>query len=69
MPPVCKADSDDRVFRSLRARGQSARELGQEVCLIGHGQLLSVEDRDKLGDAVGPDYRPDGRVRPGHLTG
>src|SRR5258705_1378714 len=24
MPPACKADSDDSVFRSLRARGQSA---------------------------------------------
>jgi hypothetical protein len=23
----------------------------------------------KLGDAAGPDYRPDGRARPGHLTG
>jgi hypothetical protein len=23
----------------------------------------------KLGDAAAPDYRPDGRVGPGHLTG
>jgi hypothetical protein len=23
----------------------------------------------KLGDCLAPDYRPDGRVRPGHLTG
>jgi hypothetical protein len=23
----------------------------------------------KLGDCAGPNYRPDGRVHPGHLTG
>ena len=28
MPPVCEADSDDRIFRNLRAHGQSVRELG-----------------------------------------
>jgi hypothetical protein len=37
MPPVRKADGDDSAFRKLRARGQSERELGQQVCLIGHG--------------------------------
>jgi hypothetical protein len=42
MPPVGKADSDNRVFRSFRTCGQRVRELGQEVCLIGHGSFLSV---------------------------
>ena len=28
VPIVCKADSNDSVFRSFRARGESVRELG-----------------------------------------
>jgi hypothetical protein len=42
VPLVCKADSDDSIFRKLGARSESIRELGQEVCLISHLQLLSV---------------------------
>jgi hypothetical protein len=37
-----------------------------QVCLIGHGQLLSMVHRNKL--AI-PYRQTIGRVRPGHLTG
>jgi hypothetical protein len=42
VPPVRKADGDDSAFRRFRARGKRVRELGQQVCLIGHEQLLSI---------------------------
>ena len=69
MPLVRQANGDNSVFRSFRARHQSIRELSQGVCLIGHGKVLSIQDRDKLGNSAAPDYRPDGWVRPGHLPG
>src|SRR5437764_3263200 len=69
MPLVRQANGDDSVFRSFRARHQSIRELSQGVCLIGHGKVLSIQDRDKLGNSAAPDDRPDGWVRPGHLPG
>jgi hypothetical protein len=33
------------------------------------GNSYPLKIGTKLGDAVAPDYRPDGRVSPGHLTG
>ena len=51
-----------------RAFHRAFENSANMVCLVGHGQLLSIKIGTKLGDSAGPDYRPNGRVRPGHLT-
>ncbi len=49
MPLMRQADRDDRVLAGFRAGGQRVRELRQKVWLIGHRQLLSVQDRNETG--------------------